>query len=67
MVAVSFARDYGDPGVGNLDDRYTCAWGPDTAGWPRPSMLRITYALDDTGPSARIGAGQTFEYVVKLQ
>ena len=43
---------------------YVVAWGPDTAGSPRPLMLRIVFALDD--PSGRLSEAQTYEYVVRL-
>jgi type II secretory pathway component PulJ len=46
------------------DATYVAAWGPDTAGSPRPQMLRIVFTLDD--PSGRLSAAQTYEYVVKL-
>lgn len=46
------------------DATYVAAWGPDTAGAPRPLMLRIVFALDD--PTGRLNAAQTYEYVIKL-
>ena len=49
------------------DLRYYAAWGPvDLArGSPtRPKMLRVTMTVDD--PNARMGEGQTFEYVLDL-
>ena len=46
------------------DATYVVAWGPDTVGSPRPTMLRIVFALDD--PAGRLSAAQTYEYVVKL-
>jgi len=42
---------------------YTCAWGPNDR--IKPSMIRITIVLDD--PNGRLGEGQTFEYVFRLQ
>jgi hypothetical protein len=56
------------------DARYVTFWSPDSndrlQGAVRlpvgkPTMLRITIVLDD--PASRIGEGQTFEYVVKVQ
>lgn len=55
--------------------QYLVAWGPDSDSWfntqiptPRPTMIRVTYTLDDpSAADARIGAGQTFEYVFKVQ
>lgn len=50
------------------DDVYTVAWGPDTRDEQKPSMIRVTITVDDPTPAAaRIGAGQTFEYVFRLQ
>lgn len=42
---------------------YWCVWGPDTANFPRPKMLRITMVVDD--PLNRTPA-RSFEYVFKL-
>lgn len=47
-----------------LRAEYWCAWGPDTANFPRPKMIRITMSIDD--PLNRIGAPQSYEYVFKL-
>jgi prepilin-type N-terminal cleavage/methylation domain-containing protein len=41
---------------------YTCAWGP---GDRRPSMIRVTFVLDD--PEGQLGQPQTFEYIFKVQ
>ena len=50
------------------DAAYTVAWGPDTQGMPRPSMLRFVMTIDDANATtARIGAGQTVEYVVEVK
>jgi prepilin-type N-terminal cleavage/methylation domain-containing protein len=46
----------------DLDDDYTCAWGPnDTV---RPRMIRITMVVDD--PTGRLAEGQTVEFVFTL-
>jgi prepilin-type N-terminal cleavage/methylation domain-containing protein len=47
------------------DNYFLAAWGPDTQNGPKPTMIRITTVLDDA--DGRIGAGQSFEYVLKLQ
>jgi type II secretory pathway pseudopilin PulG len=47
------------------DDYFIAAWGPDTQNSPKPTMLRITVVLDD--PDGRMGAGQSYEYILKLQ
>lgn len=50
--------------------QYTVAWSPadmidPTTNLPAtPRMIRITFTVDD--PAGRVGAGQTFEYVVDL-
>ena len=54
--------DYPAMGAGEF---FVAAWGPDTQTSPKPTMIRITVVLDD--PDGRIGAGQSFEYVLKLQ
>ncbi|WP_428937571.1 PulJ/GspJ family protein [Fontivita pretiosa] len=59
-------RDYAattPPNVVTPLHDYTCAWGPRDR--IKPSMIRITIVLDD--PNGRLGEGQTFEYVFKLQ
>jgi hypothetical protein len=44
------------------DEFYTCAWGP---GDRKPSMIRVTFVLDD--PEGQLGDPQTFEYIFKVQ
>jgi hypothetical protein len=46
------------------DATYVVAWGPDTATSPRPSMLRIVFAVDD--PAGRLPAPQVYQFVVRL-
>ena len=43
---------------------YIVAWGPDTAGFPKPKMIRITIAVDD--PAGHLNTEQTYEYVFNL-
>jgi prepilin-type N-terminal cleavage/methylation domain-containing protein len=47
-----------------LGATYYAVWGPDTDGYPRPQMLRITMAIDD--PAGRIAEEQYFTFVVQL-
>jgi len=45
---------------------YVVAWGvdPNTAGFPKPKMIRITIAVDD--PAGHLNTEQTYEYVFNL-
>ena len=43
---------------------YIVAWGPDTGGFPKPKMIRITIAVDD--PAGHLNTEQTYEYVFNL-
>lgn len=43
---------------------YIVAWGPDTAGFPKPRMIRITISVDD--PAGHLNTEQTYEYVFNL-
>jgi hypothetical protein len=45
-------------------DRYLAAWGPDTAAYQTPQMLRFVISVED--PRGRLAEPQTFEYVVEL-
>lgn len=44
---------------------YVACWGSETANLPRPTMLRIIFAIDD--PLARVSSEQFFEFVAPLR
>lgn len=56
--------NYGTSGAVSNTASYVAAWGQDNLDAPRPTMVRLTIALDD--PSGRIAGEQTFEYVIDL-
>lgn len=43
---------------------YVVAWGVDTPTFPRPKMIRITFAIDD--PTGHLSTSQIYEYVFTL-
>lgn len=69
-AAIGFERtyptNYNLPALNTNSPAYVCAWGPDTdsAGIPRPKMIRITMAVDD--PTGHLNTEQYYEYVYNL-
>jgi prepilin-type N-terminal cleavage/methylation domain-containing protein len=51
--------------VSSYPTSYVACWGSETANLPRPTMLRIIFAIDD--PLARVGSEQFFEFVAPLR
>ncbi len=48
-----------------VDAEYLCAWGPDNLSEPKPSMIRVTFTLDD--PNGALAEPPTYEYVFKVK